>query len=596
MPTADSELTRSVSADIGRDARGRDSAVPTAPRSLGQSSLGQRFGWLEFLCLLAAIILVAAEPVPGVNESHYLPKAKHAIEPEFAGRDLFLQSHDSHGMSALLAGYLAQVMPLAAVAWLGRLLCWCFMAGAWQRLRAALGLSPSAGLMALLSWYFAVRYGNWAGEWSIGGFEGKAIAYACIVLAIAEIYQQRWSRVWLWLGMAVAWHPVAGGWAGLSVGLVWLTRPQLVQRLVTQSVWLGLATAIGLLGVIPAASGLQGANQVGQLVASSVHVYFRLHHHLCPSMFAWERHVAGLISLGLLILASLYSWSTRKSCGDGESETAGAESRFPWLIAIAWCAVLFCIIGLTIDLSLSARRPDIASVWLRFYWFRWADIIVPLAWTLTLWQALNPGLQALLARLANEPSTSRIPRREQQTGTTAAVSLASLLVAALLANRTAELIARKHSVADDLMMTAPANREIDTDRYVEWLAVCAYIREHSPKDSLWFTPEYQQTFKWYAERAEVVCWKDVPQDNASVREWYARVNQCRSPRAADGTRKEWNSKQLLDLARKYEFRWVLVDRRIQEGVLLDFELMYPVTTQNKSFAVFRIPELSVTGQ
>ena len=110
--------------------------------------------------------------------------------------------------------------------------------------------------------------------------------------------------------------------------------------------------------------------------------------------------------------------------------------------------------------------------------------------------------------------------------------------------------------------------------------------EH-PTDSLWLTPKYQQTFKWYAGRAEVVSWKDVPQDNTSIIEWYQRLQQCNPPRGSDGAVRGWTTEELLELAKRYRFQWVLVDRTYQaEPPLL--ECKYPILIDNRSFAVFYI--------
>jgi hypothetical protein len=132
------------------------------------------------------------------------------------------------------------------------------------------------------------------------------------------------------------------------------------------------------------------------------------------------------------------------------------------------------------------------------------------------------------------------------------------------------------------------------DRYLDWLAVCAWIEQNTPTDSLWLTPKYQQSFKWHAGRAEIVCWKDVPQDNAAVIEWYQRVQRCEPPRNAEGTIREWTTEEILDLADDYHFQWILIDKTFQQNPL-GLEIAYPVTERgfypvNRSFAVFHIPE------
>ncbi len=72
-----------------------------------------------------------------------------------------------------------------------------------------------------------------------------------------------------------------------------------------------------------------------------------------------------------------------------------------------------------------------------------------------------------------------------------------------------------------LMENESPEQELAT--YRDWLAVCAWIREETPEDSLWLTPRYQQTFPWYALRAEVVNWKNVPQDAEKIVEWSQRM-------------------------------------------------------------------------
>ncbi len=501
------------------------------PSFLSRNPLG------EVAILFAVICLFAAEPVPGINESHYLPKAKHLFDSTFCPGDVFIESHDSHGMAAAVAGALAQFLPLSAVAWIGRALCWISLAFAWQQLRTALKMSWITGAAALASWYLAIDYGNWAGEWAIGGFEGKALAYVCIIVAFSRLFQGNWPKVWLWLGLAVAWHPLAGGWAGLTVGLAWLAMPQLLQRAKSQSLWLALGTVFGLVGVVPAALGLNSPNELNGLVASQIHAYYRLAHHLSPRMFAFDRHVAGAVTLALL--AAVTALYLRYALTKRDREWLRSDS-IAWILTIAWNAILLSLVGVAIDQIYSRSQPVFASQFLRFYWFRWFDVIVPLAWTLTFWRLceLYVGEGSPIGRL---PKRDRSPEQIVSPNSSnsnalwvgrAGQCLGAGVLIYLTTLHTQATFARKHPAADDMLMKAPVIREIETDRYVDWLATCEWVRQNTPTDSLWFTPEYQQTFKWYAGRAEVVCWKDVPQDNASVRAWYQRLVTCRQPRNA----------------------------------------------------------------
>ena len=543
---------------------------------------------LVYLCL---IFLCASAAVPGINESHYLPKAKHIWDSSFAPGDLFLESHDSHFLTSMLAGLLARWLPLAAVAWLGRLLSWLLLAWSWQRLRRSLELSPVVGALAMAGWLLAVHYGNWAGEWVVGGFEAKTIAYPMVLLGLASMIAGKWHWVWLWMGAAMAWHPLVGGWAGLSAGLVWVFQPELPRRLWQQLPWLAGGAALACVGVLPALAGLSGPDIVERVSAAQVHVYLRLPHHLSPQLFAAERHWAAAISLALFIAVTILFLKTKDQ---QNSQQFAGSSR---LLHVSWLAVLFALIGLALDELLSQARPDIAARLLRFYWFRWSDVVVPLAGSLLLWQWLARPMNT--SQAGRDSPDARSPTKiESAIGIKGAragcAALVTLLTVVGLASQLHLGSQRIIPAADRLVVDSVGKNVIDTDRYVDWLAVCQWIRENTPTDSLWLTPKYQQSFKWHAQRAEVVCWKDVPQDNASVIEWYHRIEQCAPPRTDDGSITDWTTEELLELSKKYGFHWVLIDRSYQSQPPA-LEIVYPVIhngqyVDNRSFAVMRIPE------
>ncbi len=80
--------------------------------------------WHAIALNLMVIWMLNAELVPGINESHYLTKAKHAWDPSFAPGDLFLASGNAHWLFSQIAGWLSTWLPLVGVAWIGRVGCW----------------------------------------------------------------------------------------------------------------------------------------------------------------------------------------------------------------------------------------------------------------------------------------------------------------------------------------------------------------------------------------------------------------------------------------------------------------------------------------
>ena len=107
-----------------------------------------------------------------------------------------------------------------------------------------------------------------------------------------------------------------------------------------------------------------------------------------------------------------------------------------------------------------------------------------------------------------------------------AISFVCIIGAALLVSFDNHVDPR--SPADQASLPTYVDEPLRTHQTAEnWQSVCQWIRQNTPSGSLFLTPHRQQTFKWYAERAEVACWKDAPQDAAGLIRWYRRIEQLR---------------------------------------------------------------------
>jgi hypothetical protein len=109
---------------------------------------------------------------------------------------------------------------------------------------------------------------------------------------------------------------------------------------------------------------------------------------------------------------------------------------------------------------------------------------------------------------------------------------------------------------------------------------------------LFLTPREQQTFKWYAGRAEVVNWKDVPQDAPGLVEWKRRMTDV-YPRDKEHHRHDlaaFTDEELIELAREYQAEYVIVDLT-RASRPIGLSRLYPRAGEvNASFAVYRVPE------
>jgi hypothetical protein len=107
---------------------------------------------------------------------------------------------------------------------------------------------------------------------------------------------------------------------------------------------------------------------------------------------------------------------------------------------------------------------------------------------------------------------------------------------------------------------------------------------------LLLTPRHQQSFKWYAERAEVVNWKDIPQDVVTLREWARRFVEI-YPVELSTMRVTIRYDRLREFRRKYNVNWMVVDRRVV-GPQLPLVQVYPLGDErNATYAIYRLPSI-----
>jgi len=442
----------------------------------------ERRGWTwrvaEVLLVWLVFAVFAGWRVPDVNEPHYLGKARQAWNPDWIQGDFFFNSADAHELFFLVFGWPTKWLELPEFALGGRLLAWLFQAWGWtRRCTAVFGRAGWAPLGAAL-FTAACGYCQMAGEWVVGGFEAKVIAYGLVFFALEAVVRRRWQRVWPLLGLATAIHVLVGGWIFLIAAFVWLVegRRDLPWRNLWPSALVGIALA-GI-GLVPA---LRLNWQVPQQVireANQIYVFARLRHHLVvqsfPPYLVWR-------FLGLTLF-----WIVAESL---------QKRHHRYVTLFVACALAIGALGTAISV-VAEYRPASAAGLLRYYWFRAADVLVPLGATMS---GLGLALQL-----------------RQRGGRTRYVPL--LLLGILGIGHLAE-----RAVTHATVPWPPADAPEKVADYEAWLDVCRWIEQHTPGDARFLTPRLAHTFKWRAQRAEVVNWKDIPQDAAGIVEWWNRI-------------------------------------------------------------------------
>ncbi|MCY2974692.1 MAG: hypothetical protein NTW52_08510 [Planctomycetota bacterium] len=559
--------------------------------------------WFLVLCIFS---LYAGSITPDVNESHYWVKAKHFWIPDFASRDLFVQSKDAHWFFFGTIGFLTDFLSLPVATWLGRISGWAALSFGWcvfVRRFSSLGL---AGSLTCAAWIAAMHWGHLSGEWVVGGSEAKVFAYASAFIGLSCFLERSIGWGWVWMGFASAFHVLTGAWlvvASLIVlGVEVLLKRSRKNESETQNeiglvAWrlgfMGSVSAlsslvglivgglISLLGLLPAIKLNHGANLAEQERGAIIYVFQRLPHHLVPSRFAPDRWLAFAV---LLVVTAIVLWLVRRTYSNFFSDAITKSSevnigtdralairrlgQYDVLIRFAFVFSLIALMGVILDFSLSGWATNWSASVLRYYWFRWNDVIWPTV------------LVVSLLLVIEKTSSWRWEVR---------YFASVILIASGLWVVGSEYIKNYNdsiSPADQAaLLLRGESRAARVQIHQDWLDICTFIRTNTPEDALFLTPRFQQTFKWNAARAEVVCWKDSPQDALGLIEWESRMLAV-FPSDENGYGMPWSDSLLSKLQKEYDFDYVLIDRRIQKTPPV-MEFIH----SNSTYALFRTIKL-----
>ncbi len=520
---------------------------------------------IEVTLIFGLFWAYAGQGTPHVNETHYLTKAKHFWNPAWCRHDPFLTSSNPHLLFYMTFGWLTVFFPLATVAWIGRIVTWLLLAFSWRRLSFAATGKRYLSVLTAAVFLMLLDKCHLAGEWIVGGVEAKGFAFGFVFWGLAAMLESRWSRCWILFGVASAFHVLVGGWSCLAAMIVFVASKMTQQEDTvswrSQLIPLFLGSAISLMGILPPVLANREISPEDIHQANSIMVTLRLSHHQWFGEFETLRIASffGLIFVWLIIV----SWIPRPK----------------QLRSICLFAIVSLFIGLTgivlsglVEVNANSRAVDL----LIFYWFRLSDFAVPLAATFTLIAAVETFRNISLPVYKFSCLTSFV--------------VAGALFTFICTERWSD---ERPFAVQSSMTSYPGQPKRTLETYQNWQAACEWIRTNTQRDSKFLTPARQQTFKWYAHRAEVVSWKDVPQDVAGIFDWYSEVQRLnRVQLNYPGGIWAYTDQQLLDLGEATGATHLIslqsdLDSRISEPPKL--RQLYPENPNDKvTFVVFEL--------
>ena len=476
-----------------------------------------------FIAGLFSAVSVLSSAVPGVNEPHYLAKARAFVDPGWCSRDFFLTSANAHYCFFWLVGQMTQWLSFDQIAVAGRIFSALLLALGWTLIARAVHLRPIFSVLSAAMFASLSLLGSFSGEWLLGGFESKVPAWGLCLIAVSLWISGPGSVRSMLLagiicGLGCSLHPVVGGWVAACVctasALIFVAaliakRPQCN----TENPRSSLAGLIAfstqtilfaLPGLIPALTLVldKSLPQKDRELASFYQVFWRLKHHLDPteipgSQWLYLLLVGGGLVVGLWCLSRYHSGITR---------TDGLR----WMLVFFAMSALLALAGIIIGWHTVRAQELDGWEWraslLKFYPFRCFDALLPITTALVFGRLL----QAFLPQLE--------PRHSIASGSFAG---------GLLSTPRVQQIAFCGMLLLPLWLSwhnreaAPAGYTVD--QFTDWRKACDWLRENTPQDALILTPRESSAFKWFAERAEYVCYKDCPQDATGILTWNKRL-------------------------------------------------------------------------
>ncbi len=111
----------------------------------------------------------------------------------------------------------------------------------------------------------------------------------------------------------------------------------------------------------------------------------------------------------------------------------------------------------------------------------------------------------------------------------------------------------------------------------EYVEMCDWSARNTPADAVFLVPPGEQSMRWRGQRAIIVNFKGVPQLSRELPQWKQRMSDVlgedvlllprgfsRSLTGADLIYEARPTAQLIDIAKKYGARYILVDHRLPE--------------------------------
>ena len=488
------------------------------------------------------------------NEYDILPFARQVYNSSWLPNDWYLNLVIGYrGVSNYFFGFLVDWLGFLNGGYAGRLISYLLLAIALFIFFRTIRLRFSLGLIVLL--LFLGNQTLIAGEWIAGGADTKTLAYAFALLTFSFFFQKKYLIGFAFAGAALSFHVLIGTYALFcTLVALFLTSDSWrrdFRTLIRQS-WPFFFS--GIFGILAIVQQLIPQGAIGVNRAWKFYVEIRVPHHVLPSAWNGEFWIVELVFATCFFTAIYLFIKT---------------GPFKFTAAYALGSVFLFGIGLVL-------YANGQTTLLRFYWFRYPDVMVPF---------LSAVLVALLLNYLTYLNIADIPRIKSNFKWTQSIFSKGLpllfaLIAVLLSLQSLRFLQVKYQ-------RGKLRQNPDSRVVFEW------IEENTDKDAVFLIDPLILDFYLYAQRALFVSFQHSPQSAADILEWYERIELSNgdqsflTPKAKGNLRENFYQLDPLSIQRLADTYGLTYYLGLAENQLL-FERVYTDDT----FVLYKIDQAS----
>lgn len=464
------------------------------------------------------------------NELDVLPFAYQTYNPQWIPADWYLNLPITYRyLFSYCIGFFIHHLGFVTTTVIGRIISYFLFAFVSIKFTEALQKQnfTAINLLPIVLFFALFKSGLGAGEWLLGGLDTKVFAYISILTSLYYLHQNKLGKTLFFTGLALSFHLLIGAFHTLAIGLLLLFQVLQQQHsfkaLVYRIPFFFLGGPIGIYGIITQlATQAQSETNEGWLTYVTLRVPF----HTLPSEFATEFWLK-LALFALLNVLFLRVKSLKK---------------------IATYNLVF--IGLALVGTIAFYLINLVE-FMRYYWFRMADALLPLLTCI-----------ALVSWIVNQYEATLLKRGTKRIAIAFSVGIS-----------TAVLIPKIPEKAPEFIVNEDAEMSV-------------WVQQNTPKNSVIITTPYYDYFYLNYQRPQFVSWKHAPQSNANMLEWHKRLKllnkgyELTDLQSVINNYKQISTADIQAIQKEFLVDYILVQKRVQ----LDF----PVAYQSSKYKLYQL--------